>query len=482
MRKFVLLSINVLMLFSCNRTSVENIIITGEVHTQAVKKVEFKFIVDDPIHNTGNSYTALVDSNQEFSITIPLKNIASGRMQTGRYSHEICLMQSDNFHIVINKDSVSYEGNGADKNNFLIQIENNKLTDNQFYAITRDTKLSLDECARRINRQKNKRLTLLSVNPLNFELSDKFRKYYNSHTENVSSAAMINYYMTYTSLNNENTKALELPPLYEQLFSLSNQTDDLRAYSNLYLQNISFIIYTKAGRGLIDYSIVKKNVRSIINDSLPDKTKEYILLKEIYDAQKYSKFKDTIGLALLKDMEVDNFTSSIINELEKKEQYRESLINQPLPEKYKTTKVIGPNGVSLSLNELIKQNNNYVIYLDIWSMGCSPCRKSMPYSKQLKDKLNGLPVKFIYLSSLKIKDNEWNSVYKASFSKENHYYLEDGLKSQLFTDLEMSFVPCYLIFDKDGNIVNLSADRPIQSTKEEETPIEIELKKWINKK
>ncbi len=482
MKKIVSFSILVLMFISCNKTTLKSIEIKGKVHTEGVNKVEFKYIVSDPIHTSGNEYIALIDENNEFSISIPLSEIGFGRIQVGRYTYEICLMPNDNFNIEINKDSFCYVGNGAEKNNFLIEIHKNKLSDNDFYNISRDTKLSLKAYSEKINAEMNRRLAFLNTYSEKNELSDNFRKFYNSHTINIANAAMINYHRKYTYKNKENISTLALPSLYQKLFSLSNLLDDSKAYSGLYLKNVSYVVYTKAGSGIIDYNIVKKNAQTLIVDSLSTKTKEYILLRQVYNAQKYSNYKDTVGLAMLKELKIDKFTTSIIDELEKKENYKKSLINNPLPEKYKETELVDSNGIVHSLGKILEQNYESVIYLDIWSMSCSPCREAMPYSKQLKEKLKNRPIQFIYLSSRKIKDGKWDSVYKTTFSKENHYYLKDGLNSVLFSDLDISFVPCYMIFDKQNNLVNLCADRPTPSLKGEKTPIEEELRRWIDKK
>jgi len=84
----------------------------------------------------------------------------------------------------------------------------------------------------------------------------------------------------------------------------------------------------------------------------------------------------------------------------------------------------------------------------------------MPAAKKLKDQLEGKPIEFVYVSNdVKFK-NYWSSVIKITETDKNHYLLKDGFNSKLMQFMEMNWVPCYMIFDKQGKMVSYSAPLP----------------------
>ncbi|MFW6389387.1 MAG: hypothetical protein ACOCZI_02010 [Marinilabiliaceae bacterium] len=47
--------------------------------------------------------------------------------------------------------------------------------------------------------------------------------------------------------------------------------------------------------------------------------------------------------------------------------------------------------------------------------------------------------------------------------------------------MEINWVPCYMIFDKEGKLADFNAERPSANVVEEETPLEETLKKLAMK-
>ena len=54
----------------------------------------------------------------------------------------------------------------------------------------------------------------------------------------------------------------------------------------------------------------------------------------------------------------------------------------------------------------------------------------------------------------------WSQSFEKTFTTENHYRIEKSFDSEMLTFLEINRVPCYMIFDQAGRLVNYSASRP----------------------
>jgi len=107
----------------------------------------------------------------------------------------------------------------------------------------------------------------------------------------------------------------------------------------------------------------------------------------------------------------------------------------------------------------------YVLFIDIWTVYCSPCLKEFQQSKDLKERYKDKPVKFIYLVDI-INTAEyigrWDSLinqyelygYHMQMSKKFYYNIN------LINGIDFVGKPHYLLVDKKGNIVNPNAERP----------------------
>lgn len=116
-----------------------------------------------------------------------------------------------------------------------------------------------------------------------------------------------------------------------------------------------------------------------------------------------------------------------------------------------------------------------MIYLDIWSLGCGPCRIAMPLSKNLKEKLKGYPIEFVYITVDNFNDNLWSEVFKVSLGKENHYRFEKGFDAKLLEELSIMAVPTYLMIDKNGKLISYKAERPYNNMMQENPELEKKL-------
>lgn len=114
-----------------------------------------------------------------------------------------------------------------------------------------------------------------------------------------------------------------------------------------------------------------------------------------------------------------------------------------------------------------------VVYLDFWGTGCKPCIEEFAHLPELKKKFEGQPVEFVYITTFRGKEL---STYQEKIWKiliEKHKLT--GINLLISSDAKHRFysryrnivdprwadiIPVYLLFNKQGNVVNFVAPRP----------------------
>lgn len=120
-------------------------------------------------------------------------------------------------------------------------------------------------------------------------------------------------------------------------------------------------------------------------------------------------------------------------------------------------------GNGLSLAEVIEKHRGKVIYMDMWASWCGPCRKEMPASRWLKDRLDSDGVIFMYISSDRNESDWKRAVKEYDLGDIGENYRIISAESKFLTEIKFRYVPRYLIFDTDGRLVNPDAPRPSSS-------------------
>ena len=139
---------------------------------------------------------------------------------------------------------------------------------------------------------------------------------------------------------------------------------------------------------------------------------------------------------------------------------KEYLIGKPIHEEFANTILADTANNQLLFDEMLESYKGNIVYMEVWSLSCAPCIRSMPTSIMLEKEIGNLPVKFVYLTTDKLNDNLWEHVFKASLTKENHYRLVNGTNSRMNKFMNSTLVPWFLLFDKQGNLLDFRAEEP----------------------
>lgn len=112
--------------------------------------------------------------------------------------------------------------------------------------------------------------------------------------------------------------------------------------------------------------------------------------------------------------------------------------------------------------------SNQPTYIDIWASWCIPCRKEMPYLKELYDKYHSKGLNIVSLSLDQAKDtSKWEKVSKELGISWNNWFVKGGFDSVFAKALQVKGIPRYILIDKYGKIANANAPRPSDGSLEE---------------
>lgn len=100
-----------------------------------------------------------------------------------------------------------------------------------------------------------------------------------------------------------------------------------------------------------------------------------------------------------------------------------------------------------------------VVVVDVWNTGCKPCIAEIPYLERLEKQFENKGVVFISYS-LDTDTEVWKRFLKSHGMTGRQWVNTGAFKSDFARDYRVRFIPRFMVFDKEGRIVEVYAPRP----------------------
>jgi len=115
------------------------------------------------------------------------------------------------------------------------------------------------------------------------------------------------------------------------------------------------------------------------------------------------------------------------------------------------------NGKNVSLDDL---KGKYV-YVDVWATWCGPCKKEIPFLKEMDESYKGKNIAFVSLSIDKMEHKDkWLKMIEDEELGGIQILADQDWNSDFVTAYNIKGIPRFILIDKEGNIVNSNAPRP----------------------
>ena len=115
------------------------------------------------------------------------------------------------------------------------------------------------------------------------------------------------------------------------------------------------------------------------------------------------------------------------------------------------------NGKNVSLDDL---KGKYV-YIDVWATWCGPCKREIPFLKEMDEAYKGKNIAFVSLSIDKMEHKDkWLKMIEDEDLKGIQLLADQDWNSEFVTSYNITGIPRFILLDQEGNIVNSNAPRP----------------------
>jgi len=131
---------------------------------------------------------------------------------------------------------------------------------------------------------------------------------------------------------------------------------------------------------------------------------------------------------------------------------------KPLNDAVLQSKFVDMNGNEISFVEILGKHKGRKTVLEIWASWCSDCVAAMKKLKELQKKHPD--VDFVFISMDKTFKAFQDGVEKHQLKGDHYFSKTPWKKSEFAKNIQLDWIPRYLVFDKKGNVLLLKAVKP----------------------
>jgi len=446
------------------------VIITGSVQSNPNKEIGFSGFKVQSINDIGNRYSALVDSTGRFALSIPIVQTVVSRLEMG-IGTELTILQrvylspGDSVHVEIKGREIKFSGRGQSvlASRLYSALDSAGLVDGSYTKALNQGLVKPEDFLASMHDFRQKQYAFLQSDARFMQLNPLYVKLFNDQVEIQfrSLVSVLIHYLFYQSI------PLPLPSKLLEYMRVSDFTNDSLADNPEYIRLFGSYIWYGKSKEISNNSAIKEYYTRLLiayRDSLQGKTRDIAMADRIcYDLSNndFGKF-DSMLLDAFHKVATDKVAISTVKRSLFDYERRKELIGKPLPSAFSQTRLVDPSNNRLSFGDMMSRYKGNVVYLEVWSLGCGPCRAAMPCTRQIEKELSDLPIKFVYITEDLNSKNLWDNIFTASGTRANHFRSIDGNSSSMNKYMNTTLVPWYMLFDKEGNLVDFSAPEPYE--------------------
>lgn len=442
----------------------QNTTIQGLVKLDEISEISFSGFNENPIWGIGREFNIQIDSTRTFKIDIDIEQISDCWIQFGMgtekaTSKRIFISPGDKLELIINETGISFNGKGAEINKLYSRVEANDLNTYQLINPLMYNHISLEEYIDNVRGFQERRIQLIENLDRKDKLSVELEKLY------IDQTALDYRFLIMAAFRHSfytNNRRVNLFEMFRNEISVDEFTNDEWVTYHDYVSLLrSYLFYVKGleisrksnGLGLFE------GIEIALTDSIKGQSQQYALAEYICSDLDDGEY-DSLLVNHFNKIAQDQFAKKTVADALINYEQKEYLIGKPIHEEFANTILADTANNQLLFDEMLESYKGNIVYMEVWSLGCAPCIRSMPTSRMLEKEIGNLPVKFVYLTTDKLNDNLWEHVFKASLTKENHYRLVNGTYSRMNKFMNSTLVPWFLLFDKQGNLLDFRAEEP----------------------
>lgn len=104
------------------------------------------------------------------------------------------------------------------------------------------------------------------------------------------------------------------------------------------------------------------------------------------------------------------------------------------------------------------------VYIDVWATWCGPCKREIPFLKEVEEQYHDKNIAFVSLSIDKADDKDkWRSMIEDKDMGGIQLFADKDWASSFVKDYQIQGIPRFILIDTEGNIISANAPRPSDS-------------------
>jgi thiol-disulfide isomerase/thioredoxin len=431
----------------------QNVTITGRVSNAESDSVLLA-IPENVFDSKEHATYAVLNSNKEFTITLPLKHPVLADLATGDDVITLYLQPGDNMEVKFSADdivnSIKFKGQGEAENVYLREFSR-KFEENEDYQVLPDNINSREAQFKNfINARKEDQLNFLKKYIAKSPLSEEFQKLAKANIEFTSANDLLTYVDLREQVVNGEKRLTVFPTFYDFLkdIDLNNPAAFISPVYNEFALNYAEFMAQEAN--------VKKTDQEYYYTC-------FQLAKNKFSGAALNQLQARIIYNSCKTGHL-GFTDRMLNDFNKTAQDTKlaAILNQaylanktfamgaPAPDFTLTT----VDGKTVRLSDF----KGKLVYLSFWQTDCGLCLMDMPYAQELAKTMSDKAIVFLNINMDKDEKAWRNMVTKKNLLGVHVYGKTPG--TDLTTLYALKETPSYFLIAEDGTFLSTKPKRP----------------------